>query len=520
MNLNYAEYKDKVLACFTGKNIGGTLGGPYEGARKPLHVSGFSTPEGEALPNDDLDLQLIWLHAMEKSGPKNVNARVLGDYWLSYIPVYMGEYAIARRNMELGITPPLSGETLNNRILKHSNGAWIRTEIWACLCPASPDLAARYSIEDAKIDHGIGEGTYAAMFVAAVESAAFVISDVKKLINIGLAKIPKESRMAKSIRLLLDCYDSGKLAVAARNEILNLNSDIGDGWFSAPSNVAYAMLGILYGEGDFKKSMLLAVNCGDDTDCTAATVGSILGIMHGTKGIPKDWASHVGDKIVTCCINLGTAWPIIDSCTRLTQKIAELAPVVLFENRADFGVKVEITDSPLSVDSAELERFMLPYGQSEESDELACSVLSLKEPNVIVKNCGTVTALLTVQGGAYIRPSDQKRLSISFRNNIKSLGNQPHNISVKLVLPEGWSADSSEFEVYVPAYMSLTENTCQTIPADIILTAPEKIGSINQIVVLVSERGRFNVEAISVVLLNRPAETPLQYDEKFTNYGI
>lgn len=520
MNLNYAEYKDKVLACWQGKNIGGTLGGPYEGARKVLNVTDFSTPAGEALPNDDLDLQLIWLHAMEKSGAKNVDASVLGEYWLSYIPVYMGEYAIARRNMELGITPPLSGETLNNHILKHSNGAWIRTEIWACLCPASPDLAARYSIEDAKIDHGIGEGTYAAMFVAAVESAAFVVSDVKKLIDIGLAKIPADSRMAKSIRLLSDCYASGKTPLQAREAILNANADIGDGWFSAPSNVAYAMLGILYGEGDFKKSMLLAVNCGDDTDCTAATVGSILGIMHGTKGIPSDWASHVGDKIVTCCINLGTAWPVIDSCAALTEHVVALAPVVLFENKADFGATVTVTSAPACVSPEETERFLLPYGQSEESDELACSVLSLKQPNTIVKRCGAVTALLTVQGGAYVKPCEQKRFTLSFRNNIKSLGNQPHNVSVKLVLPDGWTAENGEVEVYVPAYMSLTENTCQSVPFDIVLTAPENVGSISQVVLLVSERGRYNVEAISVTLLNRPSECCYQYDEKFTNYGI
>lgn len=520
MNLNYAEYKDKVLACWQGKNVGGTLGGPYEGARKELNVSGFTTEAGAPLPNDDLDLQLIWLHAVEKSGAKNVNAALLGEYWLSYIPVYMGEYAIARRNMELGITPPLSGETKNNHILKHSNGAWIRTEIWACLCPASPDLAARYAIEDAKIDHGVGEGTYAAMFVAAVESAAFVISDVKKLIQIGLAKIPASSRMARSIRLLLSCYDSKKSPSEARNAILKENSDIGDGWFSAPSNVAYAMLGVLYGEGDFKKSMLLAVNCGDDTDCTAATVGSVLGIMHGTAGIPEDWAAHVGDKIVTCCINLGTAWPVIDSCTQLTQKVCELAPVVLYENRADFGARVTIGSEKTCFSQAELDRFALPYGQSEESDELACSVLSLKAPNSIIKRCNAVTAIITVEGGAYAKAGEQKRLIISLRNNIKSLGNQPHNINVRLILPEGWVADNGDFEVFVPAFMSLTESTCQSEPVAVTLTAPEKLGAQSQIIALISERGRFNVEAVSITLLNRPSETCYQYDEKFTNYGV
>lgn len=520
MKLNYETYKDKVLACWTGKNIGGTLGGPYEGVRKSLNVTGFSTQAGEALPNDDLDLQLIWLHAVEKEGAKNIDAATLGEYWLSYIPVYMGEYAIARRNMEIGVVPPLSGETQNNHILKHSNGAWIRTEIWACLFPASPDLAARYAIEDAKIDHGIGEGTYAAMFVAAVESAAFVVSDVRKLVEIGLAKVPKTCRLAQSIRLLFSCYDGGMSALETREAILRQNADIGDGWFSAPSNVAYAMLGILYGEGDFKKSMLLAVNCGDDTDCTAATVGSIFGIMHGTKGIPQDWATHVGDRIVTCCINLGTAWEVIDSCKQLTDRVTKLAPVVLYEMRAAFATELTWTTEQTEVTQAETDKFLLPYGQSEESEALAVSVLSLKNPNTIVKRCSTVTALVTVHGGAYITAGEQKRLSVSFQNNIKAFGNQPHNVNVQFVLPDGWTASNDDFDVYVPTWMSLTENTCHSVPTEIVLTAPEKIAAHNRILMIVSEHGRAHVEVVSVVLLNRPSETCYQYPEKFTNYGL
>ena len=56
MKLNFNEYKDKVRACWIGKNIGGTIGGPYEGVREKLNITGFSTKPGEALPNDDLDL--------------------------------------------------------------------------------------------------------------------------------------------------------------------------------------------------------------------------------------------------------------------------------------------------------------------------------------------------------------------------------------------------------------------------------------------------------------------------------
>ena len=112
--------------------------------------------------------------------------------------------------------------------------------------------------------------------------------------------------MADSVRTVLQCFDEGKSAVEARNIILERNKDIGDGWFEAPSNVSYVLIGLLWGEGDFKKSMITAINCGDDTDCTAATVGATLGILGGGAIIPEDWKAHIGDDIVTISINRGS----------------------------------------------------------------------------------------------------------------------------------------------------------------------------------------------------------------------
>jgi hypothetical protein len=80
IKLNLSEYKDKVRACWLGKNIGGTMGTPYEGRRELLDVKGFVTKQGEVLPNDDLDLQLIWLHAVEQMGPYAINAATLGEF--------------------------------------------------------------------------------------------------------------------------------------------------------------------------------------------------------------------------------------------------------------------------------------------------------------------------------------------------------------------------------------------------------------------------------------------------------
>ena len=58
VKLNKNTIQDKIHACWIGKNIGGTIGGPYEGRREILDIKGFTTKKGSPLPNDDLDLQL------------------------------------------------------------------------------------------------------------------------------------------------------------------------------------------------------------------------------------------------------------------------------------------------------------------------------------------------------------------------------------------------------------------------------------------------------------------------------
>ena len=330
VKLNYEQLKDKVYACWIGKNIGGTIGGPFEGKREILNVEGYTTPKGAPEPNDDLDLQLIWLCAMEEVGPYQLSCNEMGDYWLSYLPAPWNEYGIGKANLRSGIPAPLCGE-MNNDFWKHSNGAWIRSEIWACLAPGYPEVARRYAFADACIDHGMGEGTVAEQFTATMESLAFFNDDIRDVLNQALAAIPQDSRVARSVRIAMDGYDAGKDWVTVRNELVKDSEDLG--WFMAPANIGYVVVGLLYGEGDFKKSMLTAVNCGDDTDCTAATVGAFLGIRSGMAGIPADWAEHIGDEIVTVSIDRTfDNIRYMHTCTRLTERVLNLIPTVLTAN--------------------------------------------------------------------------------------------------------------------------------------------------------------------------------------------
>lgn len=321
--LNMADYRQKVLGCWLGKNIGGTLGAPFEWKRQLNDVS-FYTQElgGVPLPNDDLDIQLLWLIALEECG-LDLNARTLADYWCLYVTPHWSEYGTAKVNMQAGLPPPLSGSYHN--AYKDSCGAFIRSEIWACLCPGNPRRAARYAYNDAILDHGDGEGTHAEVFCAAMEAAAFVLSDLRALVEIGLSYIPAESGCTRAVRFACEAFDAGQTWQEARDGLLQQfrgETFFGmDDWTStrdhekgftdgqrgwdAPANLGITALALLYGEGDFARTLCTAVNCGEDTDCTAATAGALFGILHGADAIPAEWIAPIGRGIKTACLNLG-----------------------------------------------------------------------------------------------------------------------------------------------------------------------------------------------------------------------
>ncbi len=420
MKINKKEYLDKLQACWVGKNIGGTIGGPFECKTEMQDISGFVTPKGEPLPNDDLDLQLVWLAALEKFGPANVDANVLAEYWLAFIPPHWNEYGIGKSNLRMGLLPPLSGE-FRNEHWKNSNGAWIRSEIWACLCPGHPYTAIRYAIMDASIDHGVSEGTYAEVFTAAMESLAFFEKDIRKIIDKAITFIPEDSMLSRCIRLVLREYDKKTPYREVREMIVAESKELG--WFQAPANVAFAVLGIVYGEGDFKKTLIYAVNCGDDTDCTAATAGAFLGIWGGMSIIPQDWYEYIGDRIICLAADRSTNGDLPRSCTELTERVLRLMPQVM---RAH-DLEVEFTDGDTEFDPGYDARRM---GWVID-DFFSRSPYSFEFGNI------HTGAIIEYEKEPQVRAGDLFKVKITLYNKMPD----PRHVRMSVALPEGWSAD-------------------------------------------------------------------------------
>lgn len=486
MQLNFDEYRDRVYACWIGKNIGSTMGAPYEGKRRTWDIQGFETEAGKPLPNDDLDLQLIWLHAVEELGPLAINAATLGEFWISLLPPNWNEYGIGKNNMKRGLPPPTSGDYQNS--WKNSNGAWIRTEVWACMAPGCPALAARYAMEDAKVDHGASEGTVAAAFVAAMQSAAFAVHDLRACIELGLSAIPEQSRMADSIRFVLSCYESGMTAMDARNAIFERNADIGDGWFEAPTNVSYAVIGLLWGKGDFKQSMITAINCGDDTDCTGATVGATMGILGGTAAIPKDWSAHIGDEIVTVSINRGdhrSGGSVPKTCTELTERVIAQAPFMLFANHE----AVALTDGENEIPENAREFMLSGCEQMRSKTALV--------PYSAHYESASLCADVTLCAGPDLAPLQETQVDLTVWAR-RALGDEMINLTHRWWLPDGFSITSGR-----KTSMIYNENPHYSGKTNLSFTvkAGETVAPVNRLVLELMPEGRCTPLYIPIVLL-------------------
>lgn len=290
-HLDKDEYFDKVYGGWLGKCLGGAAGAPVEGIKKLIEGSFWENMQPD-LPNDDLDLQLLWLETVREKG-LGVTAKDLADAWNEKCWYPFNEYGIFLKNYDRGIWPPTSGD-FNNPLFCEGEGAPIRSEIWSMLFPGNPEEAAKFAKLDASLDHS-GEAVWIEQFYAAMGSEAFFCQDVHFVIEKCLHYLPERSKARSCADLVLrQATKDWKVTRASVLRYFGHND-----FTNAVTNLGLVLVALIYGENSMANTIDIAYRCGFDTDCTCATAAAFLGILFGAKAIDPTLKAMVQDTFVS-----------------------------------------------------------------------------------------------------------------------------------------------------------------------------------------------------------------------------
>ncbi|NIO63394.1 MAG: ADP-ribosylglycohydrolase family protein, partial [Gammaproteobacteria bacterium] len=338
------DYAERVYSGVLGKLIGVYLGRPFEGwtYERILEELGeidyyvndrISWKPPLIVTDDDITGTFTFLRALpDYQNSLDLTPAQIGQTWLNYIIeertiLWWGGFGNSTEHtafirLKNGIEAPASGSIeLNGAIIAEQIGAQIFIDGWAMVAPGNPELAADLAKRAASVSHD-GEAIYASQVLAAMEAQAFVESDINKLLDLGVSLIPKDSVIYRMISDIREWHAAEPDWHKGRKKIAGLYNyeNYGGNCHMVP-NHGLIILGLLYGDSDFNKSMLIVNTAGWDTDCNSGNLGCLLGIKDGLATFENgnDWRGPVADRLYM---------PAADGGRSITDAVIETQHVV------------------------------------------------------------------------------------------------------------------------------------------------------------------------------------------------
>ena len=343
--------RDKIAGAWYGRICGCFLGKPVEGVRNPelgilLRETGnypmhryikrselsdellgrvgswlgknMYADISECAPaDDDTNYTVLYQELIEKYG-RDFTSKNVADIWLDRQP--KNAYCTAERaafcNFVKGFAPPASAEYKNP--YREWIGAQIRGDYFGYINPGDPETAADMAYRDACVSH-TKNGIYGEMFISALIAEAAVENDIRKAILSSLNFVPQRSRFVRSVMTVVNDFDGGVSENECFSKIhFRWDEHEGHDWCHVLSNIEIVTAALLYGGGDYTKTVCRAVQTGFDTDCNAATAGSVIGMMKGMSAVGREWTDPIHGKLDTQIFGVGKV--NIDDRIELTLK--------------------------------------------------------------------------------------------------------------------------------------------------------------------------------------------------------
>ncbi|MDE6704259.1 MAG: ADP-ribosylglycohydrolase family protein [Muribaculaceae bacterium] len=330
VKMDRAVLYDKIKGAWAGQTIGVSYGGPTEFKYQGRIIPDSVTIEWGAddcikkwmdgFPGlyDDVYMDLTFVEIFDRLGiDAPVDSMAMAFANAGYMLWEANQ--TARYNVLNGIMPPASGFWKNN---PHADDIdfQIEADFAGIMSPGMPNTAA---VICDSIGHimNYGDGWYGGVYMAAMYSLAFVSDSVEFVVTEALKCIPEASRYYHVIADVIDAYHNSpddwtvawqrcadnwdKTLCCPTGAYVPYNID-------AALNSAYVVIGLLYGGGDFGKTLEIATRCGQDSDCNPASAGGILGTMLGYGNIPQEWVEPL--KVVEDVKFAFTESSVNDAC--------------------------------------------------------------------------------------------------------------------------------------------------------------------------------------------------------------
>src|SRR6056297_252840 len=348
--ISFDEYKDKMKAGWIGQMVGVAWPAPTEfkfcGRIIPVDEK-TGLPErmkpltkntvNNSFWQDDLYVEMIFMESLEKHG-LGVSHRQAGIDFANSKPRIYCANAHGRSNCRLGIAPPWSGHPEFN-IQPNAIDYQIEADYSGLIAPGLPQVPIDLGeVFGSMMNYS--DGIYAGQFVGAMYSEAFFETDMRKVVEKGLEAIPAESQYAEVVRDVLDWHKSGmdwqecwkkvkdkyigieKWKRKENPELKTPYLEKYQGALDVRVNGAYIVIGLLYGEGDLDKTIIISTRCGNDSDCNPSNAAGILFTSLGMKKIPERFKSAL--QLNTNFSYTDYNMPkLVDVCTELAKQAVQ-----------------------------------------------------------------------------------------------------------------------------------------------------------------------------------------------------
>jgi hypothetical protein len=297
------QLEDKIRGGWAGQMIGVSFGAPTEFRSNGKIIEGRLpwTPRRvtNSIDQDDLYVEMTFSEVFDKYGLEATSEQFGEAFRTSKYNLWHAN-AAARRLLNLGLKPPATGHPKYN---SHSNDIdfQIEADFIGLMTPGMMQEAVRYADRIGRVMNS-GDGLYGGIYVACLYASAYFEDDPHKVVEQALECIPAQSGYAKIVRDLLEQHRRDPRNWRAGWQMLTEKWDKNDSCpdgagrpfnIDARLNGAFIVLGLLYGDREFGKTIEISTRAGQDSDCNPSSAGGVLGAMLGYSRIPETWKSGI-----------------------------------------------------------------------------------------------------------------------------------------------------------------------------------------------------------------------------------